>query len=46
MQSLMKLTFVALIAVFGAALVTPARAQSSNRVVWTYLSIFRWEILY
>jgi len=33
MQSLMKLTFVALIAVFGAALVTPARAQSSNRVV-------------
>jgi hypothetical protein len=33
MQSLMKLTFVALIAVFGAALVTPARAQNSNRVV-------------
>jgi len=33
MQSLMKLTFVALIAVFGSVLVTPARAQNSNRVV-------------
>ena len=31
MQSLMKFTFVALIAVFGATLVTPARAQNSNR---------------
>jgi hypothetical protein len=33
MQSLMKFTFVLLIAVFGAALVTPAHAQNSNRVV-------------
>jgi hypothetical protein len=33
MQSLMKFTFVALIAVFGATLVTPARAQNSNRFV-------------
>jgi len=32
MQSLMKFMF-ALIAVFGAALVTPAHAQSSNRLV-------------
>jgi len=33
MQSLMKLVLVALIAVFGAVLVAPARAQSSHRVV-------------
>ena len=33
MQSLMKFTFVALIAVIGATLVTPAHAQNSNRFV-------------
>lgn len=33
MQSLMKFVFVALTVLFGAALVTSAHAQSSNRVV-------------